>query len=257
MRVKVKLRTTGGRTFFVSHEQLQQGLTALVYEVFKAADPTFAAWLHDKGWKKGDTPRFKLFSYSRLFASPRVVNEQGIFFGSPEAHFYLSSPDPRVVATFSAGAVAVPTLSLGGTELYVAAVEPLRAPDTRQNRLDVTTLSPFIISDSRSSPSAPYRFLLLEREPDLVCRRLVENARLKWVCYGGDPEAFSLQIAPVDGKDKFVYHASAAYSFPCNEGTLRLEGPSEVLTFLYDTGLGERTGMGYGCLGLYKGGKAA
>ncbi|MGI9862940.1 hypothetical protein SDD30_16300 [Moorella naiadis] len=37
MRLRVKLRITIGRTFFVPHDQLQQGLTGLVYEVFKAA----------------------------------------------------------------------------------------------------------------------------------------------------------------------------------------------------------------------------
>lgn len=257
MRLKVKLRTTSGRTFFVPHDQLQQGLTGLVYEVFKAADPSFAAWLHDEGWMREDAPRFKLFAYSRLFSSNRVVNEQGVFFGDPDVHFYLSSPDTSVISAFSAGAVAALSLSLGGTGLQVTSVEPLRAPDTSKGCLDVTTLSPFIISGSRTSPSVPYRFLLLDREPELVCRRLEENARLKWLCYGGDTGGFTLRVTPLRAKDKFVYHASAAYSFPCSEAALRLEGPPEVLAFLYDAGLGERTGMGYGCLGIYKGGRAA
>lgn len=201
MRLRVKLCTTTGRTFFVPHGMLQQGLTAIVYEVFKAADPFFAAWLHDEGWKSGDAPRFKLFAYSRLFASTRVVNEQGIFFGDPEVRFYLSSPDPRVISAFSAGAVVVSGLSLGETELKVVAVEPIKAPDIRRGYLEVTTLSPFIISDSRTSPSVQYRFLLLDREPELVLRRLVENARLKWLCYGGDPGAFSLNITPLQARN--------------------------------------------------------
>lgn len=253
----MKLRTVSGRTFFVPHGMLQQGLTAIVYEVFKAADPSFACWIHDEGWRQENTPRLKLFAYSWLFASTRVVNDHGVFFGDPEVHFYLSSPDPRVISAFSAGAVMVSSLSLGGTELKVTAVEPLQAPNTKKGHLEVITLSPFIISDSRASPSVQYRFLLLDREPDLVCRRLWENTRLKWLSYGGDPGGFALNITPLQARDKYVYHASAAYSFPCSEGALRLEGPPEVLAFVYDAGLGERTGMGYGCLGLYTGGRAA
>ncbi|MGB9662729.1 MAG: CRISPR-associated endoribonuclease Cas6 [Moorellaceae bacterium] len=213
MRLRVKLRTTTGKTFFVPHGILQQGLTAIVYDIFKGADPSFAAWLHDGGWKGEDTPRLKLFAYSRLFAFTRVVNEQGIFFGDPEVHFYLSSPDPRVISAFSAGAVMVSGLSLGETELKVVAVEPIKAPDIRRGYLEVTTLSPFIISDSRTSPSSQYRFLLLDREPELVLSRLIENARLKWLCYGGDPGAFSLNITPLQARNKYIHHAGLALDF--------------------------------------------
>lgn len=257
MRLRLWLTTVDGKSFFVPHEDLQRGLTSLVYQVFDAADPSYATWLHNEGWGGHGTPRFKLFSYSRLFGKNRIVNDRGIFFGDPDVHFYFSSPEEHVISLFTAGAVAARELRLCCTRLVVSAVEPLRTPDYHRGALDVVTLSPIIISDSRSSPSGRQRFLLLARQPQLAGRRLEENARLKWLCRGGDPDAFELQLFPLAARDRRVYHAGAGYSFPCSEALLRLKGPPEVLSFVYDCGLGERTGMGYGCLGEFTGGAAA
>ncbi|MGB9846188.1 MAG: CRISPR-associated endoribonuclease Cas6 [Desulfotomaculales bacterium] len=253
MRLKVKLESETKRTFFVTHDDLQQGLTLLVYEIFKAGDPDYASWLHDQGWQQADTPRFKLFSYSRLFSSIRHINRNGVFFASPEVWFYLSSPDPKVISVFSAGAAVAGSQVLGDTRLIITGVERLRPPRAVHGWLYVTTLSPFVISESVTMPSHPYRYLLLDREPDLVCRRLEKNAKLKWMCYGRNPQEFDLRITPLAAKPKYIYHGAAGFCFPCSEAVLRLEGPPEVLDFVYDAGLGEKTGMGYGCLGVYRG----
>ncbi|MGI9951401.1 CRISPR-associated endoribonuclease Cas6 [Moorellaceae bacterium AZ2] len=252
MRVRVRLRTETGRTFFLPHEQVCQGLTLLVYEVFKAGNPDFASWLHDMGWQQPGTPRYKLFAYSRLYTDMMHINDKGIFFGNPDVSFFLSSPDPQVISVFLAGTAMVNELAIGDTRFKITGIDRLVPPKTVNGWLDVITLSPCVISDSLTMPSQPYRYLLLDREPDLACSRLEKNARLKWMCYGRDAREFYLRIALLSAKPKLVYHAAANHAFPCSEAIMRLEGPPEVLEFVYDTGLGEKTGMGFGCLGLYR-----
>lgn len=257
MRVKLRLAAANRRTFFVPHAELARGVTALVYRAVAAADPDMAAWLHDDGWQAEGTPRFKLFSYSRLFGKNRLVNEQGVFFGDPRVHLYFSSPYRNVVAAFAAGAMTAGQLDLAGRTLVVEGVDQVPGPDFAGGALDTATLSPLVISDSRTARSGAHRFLVVGEKPELALRRLVENARLKWLCARKDPKAFSLRLSLIGARRRPVYHAGAGYLFPASEAELRLEGPPEVLAFVYDAGLGERTGMGFGCLGVLRGGAAA
>jgi CRISPR-associated endoribonuclease Cas6 len=257
MRVRLRLTHQKETGFFIAHRDLQRGITALVYDALRAADPDLADHLHREGWRTPRGTRVKLFSYSRLLAPGRLVTDRGVWFCGPRTHLYFASPFPEVVSAFAAGALARGDFDLAGVRLGVLGADHLKPPETPEGELAVRTLSPVVISDSRSAPQAGRRFLRLSETPELALARLAHAARIKWEAGGRDPAAFRLGLLLGRVKDKYVYHDGAGYAFAASEAELILRGPAEVLGFVYDAGLGEKTGMGFGCLGPAKGGIAA
>ncbi len=95
------------RLFLIAHQPLsipwsyRTFLTALIYETLRAADPNYAQWLHDVGFRWGKRS-FRLFVYSDLLPTHYRLTPKGL----SDVHqmtWQVGSPDPRFLETFLKG----------------------------------------------------------------------------------------------------------------------------------------------------------
>ncbi|MEM3486356.1 MAG: CRISPR-associated endoribonuclease Cas6 [Candidatus Methanomethyliaceae archaeon] len=250
MRIKIKLRAQKEGAFRASLLEIRRGLTNAVFAIAKLGDPEMGEWLHNYGWRAAERgPRFKFFSYTPLYGATTYTpyDSKNLIFKKPEAHFYIASPEDRIIDLFIKGATspALSELKIGNVDFEVTGVEVM--PRLKLGGLVVfKTLSPILISKSRISEGPRY---LSADNPTLLADRLKKNALLRWKTWSGD-NGVSLELEVLEAQTRIVQHGGINFKFPSFTGLIKVQASTEVIEFLYDAGLGEKTGLGFGALGV-------
>ena len=191
-----------------------------------------------------DTDTFKLFTFGQLEGKYRITNREILF---PEgARLEVRSADDTLpmalFSLFSEGSLwqlGKNTVTVSGARLENARVQT--------DSLAVATCSPIVayvtLPDGKTVFYSP--------EQEEFYRLVRANARKKWVINGGAEENFSFQMLPLPQRPfrkqvtGFKTTRITAWS-----GRFLLEGPPEVLNFLYHTGMGAKSSQGFGMFRL-------
>lgn len=248
MRVKLTfLASKRGTTLPLNYNHAVAGL---IYRTIGNASEEFAAALHDEGFE-ADRRRFKLFTFSRLFARRGRVAGDRLMLESPEVTLQVSSPVGEFIEHFVSGLFQSERLHIAGSELTLAEAETL-APPGFTGRMSFRALSP--VTESVRDEQNRVRYLSLEDDWSGVIERNL--ARKYEALYGRAPVYDRLHWE----WDK-VYIAEAtrrnrrpSVLIELSEGTkvrgwlapFTIEGSKELIELGYETGFGSRNSMGFG-----------
>ena len=187
-----------------------------------------------------DTDTFKLFTFGQLEGAYTLVNREILF--PKGARLEVRSADDRMLmglfSLFSQGSL----WQLGKNNITVSSAR-LENARVHQSSLTVATCSPVVayvtLEDNKTVFYSP--------EQAEFYRLVAANARKKWIANGGSEEDFSFRMLPLPQSPfrkqvtGFKTTRITAWS-----GQFLLEGPPEVLNFLYHTGLGAKSSQGFG-----------
>lgn len=213
-------------------------LQGLLYAALKE-DCAFSHQLHETGYTLHQR-KFKLFSFSELQGKYRVENKQ-IIYDEPVS-MEIRSVDAYMIQLLYAYFLQHKTVSLGNNTVTVEHIE-LQDKTVFAEKIRIRTISPITVYQTTEDGHTLY----FSPDEPAFYQSIVENAKRKWLSFSDDASKFSLSVSPVPNTT-FSKRATAFKEtfITAWHGNFILEGNPEILSFLFQTGLGSKNSQGFG-----------
>lgn len=220
-------------------------LTRVIYSVLREANPEYAHWLHNRGFRWGKRV-YRLFVYSDLNFTHWNLSPEGLT-DVRWMIWQISSPDVRFSDAFEAGLDRKGgQLELFGTTIKVLDIARIEAPEFGSG-LVFHTISPIAVSVADPNRWR-HPIYLCPDEPQFV-EALERNVITKWQAFhqsewnGGE---FGIRVWKAKQKLVRVFDTDVrAWHLH-----LQMWGNEELIRFAYDAGLGIKNSQGFGMIEL-------
>jgi CRISPR-associated endoribonuclease Cas6 len=225
-------------------------VAGLIYRTIDKASEEFAARLHDEGYE-ADRRRFKLFTFSRLFARRSRVIGDRLILESPEVTLQVSSPVGDFIEHFVSGLFQSERFNIAGSEFVLAEAETLVPPEFTE-RMTFRALSP--ITESVRDEQNRTRYLNLEDDwSEIIKRNLVRkyqalygrapvDARLRWEW----DQEYIAEAAKRNRRPSVLIEVSEGIKVRGWLVPFTIESSKELIELGFEAGFGSRNSMGFG-----------
>lgn len=250
MRVKLTLSALKRATLLPLN--YNHAIASLIYRTLSNSSTDFAASLHDEGFGAAGR-KFKLFTFSRLFAHRSFVKAGQLLLSDPTVSLQISSPVAEFIEHFVTGLFQSESFEIAGARFSLTQAETLAPPDFAA-RMNFRALSP--ITESLRDERGGTRFLSLEDDwSEIISRNLLRkyqalhghapaDARLLWTWnqdYIAEAARRSRRLSVLtDIRGIKVRGWLAPFT---------IEGSTELIELGYEAGYGSRNSMGFGMAG--------
>lgn len=239
MRLKILLKSEKGHLkipFNYNHI-----LSAIIYN--KIADLELSHKIHA-------SHSYKFFTFSQLHIHKFKSVKDGFISQNGTIDFLISSPDDYLIKSLVEGFLDDLTVDFAGRKLIIQKVELLPVPEFEE-KIKVKTLSPII---TRTKKEVDGEMKIWDLAPgDHFFKNLENNLINKYIKFNDiDKTDKNIKIYSefnnvkskrivIDKGETQTYHR--AYMMD-----LILEGDIDLLKFAYDTGVGEKSALGFGMI---------
>lgn len=254
MRLQMILeKLPGGESVLPINYQYE--LSAWIYKTIHRSDTDFASWLHEQGYTH-EGHRFKHFTFSNIKVSQRRIEGDRLHVFSNQVEMQLGFGIPDSVQHFIQGVFQEQRMSLGDrisrADFVVRNVSVLPEPPLK-GVVSFRTLSPVCLT-AGSEESEKRTGTYLGPEQANYGDLLGENLRRRFASLFPDrplPDGPVRVTLTSEARSRLVHiKAHTAQSTKVRgflfQGTL--SGPEELLPIAYDSGLGEKGSLGFGCM---------
>lgn len=241
MQLFIKIRLQEPLVLPLSYHHIVQ---AAIYELVSFGDAEMGRLLHDEG-ASYEKRKYKLFCFSSLHGRSRVRNKRIAF--TDYMYFEVRSVNEDFIRVLDQS-IREHGIRFGEVR-YPVEYTKVRQRRINQSRIRVRMISPVTLRvTNRESGESRYVAPWEEGFSEFIDA----NFQRKYEsCYGISPaENVDIEWVAIDRKkDEYVTRYKGHYV--CGwRGTYELTGSPEVLTFLYDTGIGSRNSQGFGMIEL-------
>lgn len=239
MRCKITIRKTSLTPLYYDY---QYGLASMLYHRLANANITLANELHSH-------QGFKFYTFSNLVIEDWIPDKHGLNF--TRAYFFISSPDPEFIRSFTEGLLMEPEFFLGKGKKSNFIIESAQIQPQQEfsDTCTFRTLSPLYVKTMRKKNGKLTEFDLYPKDAKFY-ENIHRNLCARYEEYHGhkvDQDFFEI----LDVKNFKAKRVSVDSSFRrCSMLTMKLEASPELIKFAYDAGLGEKNAMGFGCMGV-------
>ncbi|MDW7726941.1 MAG: CRISPR-associated endoribonuclease Cas6 [Candidatus Methanoperedens sp.] len=238
MRSKITITNFSGKQIGYDY---QYGIASMLYHKLAESDIRLANELHSH-------QGFKFYTFSNLFLEDRKYCKTGLDFG--RATFFISSPDGRFIRSFAEGLLMKPDFFLQGMEgrvdFGIERIEVLASPDLGEECF-FRTISPVYVKTMRKDNGVLKEIDLYPSDPKFY-ENMHNNLRDRYTeFYGAPPDKDYFDVVGTSGIKPKRIKVSGNFR-RCTLMNLEIQASPELLRFAYDSGLGEKNAMGFGCL---------
>jgi len=189
---------------------------------------------------------FKFYNFSQIIPSGKfLMNKIGIDFSS--GYFILSSPDTEFIRSYTEGLLQKPEFNLGDAKFILRSVEILPARSFNGESLRFKTLSPVYVKTKRELSGKLVEWDLYPKDGKFYANVQTNLLERFEEFYNKDPEDTHFEITKVHWSKPKRVKIKDNYR-RCSLMEFDLSASPELVQFVYDAGLGEKTGVGFGCL---------
>ena len=233
----------------------QYELSAFIYKAIAQADDEYSLWLHENGYRLHGR-QFKLFTFSNLMIPQYKIdkNHGRILIECDRIEWLVSFLPETSTEKFAFGLFSEQVFQIGDkkstVQFRIEQIELLPAP-VFESRMMFQTLSPacFTFRESEKryptylSPDAP-------EVPEIVLNNLLN----KYHTFYGKPyeKEFDFKFEVTSRpKPKLITIKTGTPEASEIRGFLfdfRIKAPIELMRIMYDSGLGEKNSLGFGCV---------
>ena len=226
VRSKITIRKLSGGPLFYDY---QYGIASMLYSRLATANITLANSIHSH-------QGFKFYTFSNLIIEDWIPIKGGLNF--KRAHFFLSSPDPEFIRSFTEGLLLGPEFFLGKKKIdFIIERVEILPQRTFSDTCTFKTLSPVYVKTMRKRDDK-----LVEVDLYLKDAKFYKNLHTNLAAwyekfYGHPVEHEHFEV--MDVKDVKPKRISVGNSFRrCSLMRMVVEASPELVEFAYDAGLG-------------------
>ena len=248
--MRVKLTLLASKRNATLPLNYNHAVAGLIYRTIGTASEEFAAYLHDKGFE-ADRRRFKLFTFSRLFAKrSRVVGDR-LMLESPEVSLQVSSPVGDFIEHFVSGLFQSEQFHIAGCDFRLAEAETIAPPEFSE-RMTFRVLSP--VTESVRDEQNRVRYLNLEDDwSEIIKRNLMRKYE---ALYGRAPvddrlhwewdQIYIAEAVKRNRRPSVLIEVSEGIKVRGWLAPFTVEGSKVLIELGYEAGFGSRNSMGFG-----------
>lgn len=233
MQIKISLVSDKGINLPIAYRHAQQ---SLIYNALRNC-PGYSEKLHNYGVSE-NTTGFKHFTFSPLEGEYTKVGKRIIFDG--KVSFKIRCHDFFMAQLLHCGLNDGKCVELLNNDLTVESCI-MENKVIFDRTVTVKTVSPITVLSNTSDKHTIY----YSPDVEVFYERIVANAKRKW-CSLYDEKDFSFSIYPADGNYRKLVTLFKGTYVNAWYGNFILEGNPQVIDFLYNVGLGNRTSQGFG-----------
>ena len=238
MRVRVHLSGLRNAIIPVDYHYI---LSSWVYGTIRRGDEDIATELH---YMKDVKP----LTLSEIYAPGRVEGEN-IRMINDNGSFVFSSHRRDIVEAFVEGALMEPEIQLKNRRMMISSIEVLREPEFKR-RMRFKTLSPIVVSVSRAEAKEDKRRFLYPTDQRWYVN-LEKNIRRRFRKFAGEEYSGILRIRGIRHISSKRYNIKGTY-VRASKVIFEIQGDERVIRMAYQSGFGERTAQGFGCVDVWK-----
>lgn len=222
-------------TLPIAYRQQIQGMIYAAVE----SDRAYSTYLHDRS-HEADGKKYKLFTFGQLHGE-YVVADKLITFRDAVS-LEIRSIDTRFIQLLLMRFTVGSEISLGDNILRVKACR-LDDKQIFDSEITVRTLSPIVAYNTLPDGKTVFYSPNDEEFFSMLCK----NAERKWKSKHGDTKPLELSVEAVaDTQYKKLVTMFKQTYITAYSGCFKLRGNAELLSFLYNTGLGAKSSQGFG-----------
>jgi len=233
----------------------QYELSSFVYSSIHRSNADYSTWLHKNGFIS-DNKQFKLFTFSHLIVPKYKVNADRLIIESPVVEWIIAFMPERSTDDFIRGLFSEQVFNLGDrqskVQFRITGVELMPEPAFTADTV-YTTLSPVCIA--RHIPETNQIFY---ESPDSPYAReaMLRNLKNKYAAYHGSEytgsDTFELKLLSKPISKLVTIKTGTQYQTKIRGYTFKynLQADEDLLKVMWNSGLGEKGSMGFGCVGV-------
>lgn len=217
-------------------------LQGFIYHLLRnSAD--YADFLHDTGYIDS-THSFKLFVFSTLRGRHSISDNKIVY--HDQVTLYVRSPKSEFCNILMSALQSNTSLELDHQQIELSECTFSKKRITR-NSVDIQMLSPLTLSTTYYVGEKK-KTLFLSPSDDRFPDALQHNTASKYrAAFEDEPKnGIDLSILSLTEEDRYVTKFNNRIYITGWNGSYRLSGDPDVLSFLYDAGLGSRNSQGFG-----------
>ncbi len=237
MRIKIQLNAYNNDLFIpYNHNHV---LSALIYQ--NISDKELRRKLHDS---KG----YKFFTFSQLYFNDYMYTKDGIFSVDGDVSFIISSPNIELIDSIVEGFTERPEFDFLGSKVIVKDIVYLGNKDVSKYN-HFKTVTP-LLTRRKKRGSCPYGVNI----NDPLFFELIEKTAVnKYNKYNGtklDRDEIGIKLYNDKYKEKMIHLQikNNDIMYKCYLLDLNITGNNDVIQFLYDSGCGDISSMGFGMI---------
>jgi len=233
----------------------QYELSSFVYAAIHRSDAQYSTWLHQNGFV-ADNKQFRLFTFSHLYVPKYNIAGDRLIIESPTVEWQIAFLPERSTEEFIRGLFSEQVFTLGDrqskVQFRVTGIELMPDPVFTTDMV-FTTLSPVCIA--RHIPETNQIFY---ESPDSPYAReaMLRNLKNKYAAYHGHEytgsDTFELKLLSTPISKLVSIKTGTPYQTKIRGYTFRfkLKADEDLLKVMWNSGLGEKGSMGFGCVGM-------
>lgn len=222
-------------------------LQGLIYHMILDQNPEYSAFLHDKGY--GVDHHFKLFCFSLIHAPAHKVHAPYITFYR-EISFELRSPVYEFNQAVLTALGDIQSLEFNNQKIIFSHCE-ISHHRISQSDVQIKMISPLTMSTTyydNDKKKTRYISPIDEDFNDAFVQNTI--GKLKAAGFSINDKGIKISPVSIDTRDKYVTRFDDRIYITAWNGIYQLTAPSDVISFLYDAGIGSRNSQGFGMFDL-------
>ena len=231
----------------LSHHHILQGM---IYKTL-LLHPEYSTFLHSHGYFSGNHS-FKLFTFSMIEGKYLIQDSTITFFDHISVE--VRSPHPEFCYIFMTAAAARSDWTLNQSYILFESLITMKKT-IADSHIIARMRSPLCISRTfiENEQKKPLYLQPFDLEfSDYLCSNFSKKYQAAYHIQPDTPVSISpYKVSP---RDKYVTRFKGVY-ITAWKGLYHISSSPEVLTFLYDVGLGSRNSQGFGLFDVYPSGK--
>ncbi len=235
MRVRFEFNASPGSKIPIDYHYF---LSSAVYGWMKEGNEEIAARYH---YSKGLKP----FTFSEIYLKGSKAEGEELLIKDEFASLTFSSIFPEVVEAVVSGALSSGKLSIKDVDFQLTGVKVLEEPEFT-GRMRFKTLSPVAISVKENGKK---RYLYPTEVEWYVY--LEKNLRKRYRDFLGEEYSGRVEIKLIRMSKAKRYNILGGY-VRAAKVEMEIRGSPEIIRVAYQSGIGEKTAQGFGCLEVLK-----
>jgi CRISPR-associated endoribonuclease Cas6 len=252
MRIKTILESKENINLYLDYRRY---FISFIKKVFKSTN-LFKEIYNEKTYKP--------FVFSTYFENNfKIENSNKTINASNRVSFLFSSGDPVIITNFYNGLITLKNtlknqfLSIGNLSLQIKSVKLLNYKKINSNKVIFRTLGICVFTNPEANKKEFQNFYILpsdniEKFNEILLK--TTNDKYNFLMNNSNFYRIKLNLIQKDGEESIKEVLVKHYDGYIRgfRGTFELQGDKEILQFVYDYGLGVRTGQGFGLLEIVK-----
>lgn len=234
MQLTIRLKCREQQGLPLSYNYLVQGA---IYNLLRE-DSDLSYRLHDVGYQL-ENRKFKLFSFSSL-RGEHSIQGKTIYFNKL-LELEIRSIDTEMIQTLAKSLLNKKVLQIGEGDFYINDFT-ISHNELNHDAYRIRMLSPIVLHRTVDKKT-----IYLTPIEENFQTQLNHNLSKKYQAYYGKEMEGEIELSPIYFKERNkVVTKYKEFYITGWRGDYHLSGPSHLLNFLYQVGLGEKNSMGFG-----------